>query len=101
MFCSSFLDFLGEVSTQTNTSLIAKVRASFTSETNKGANAHIWVRDIENWSKAFHANRGCIRDDGVHVSCILFNELYVGLFMNYVAGNLELNKDNPLVLNVV
>jgi len=68
---------------------------------NKGANAHIWVRDIENWSRAFHANRGCIRDDGVHVACIVFNELYVGLFMNYVAGNLELNKDNPLVLKVV
>lgn len=54
-----------------------KIKRSFTSRNNTGANAHIWVRDIEQWSLAFHANPSCVRSDGVHISCVLFTEVYV------------------------
>ena len=55
-----------------------------------GAVEGVWVRDVRAWSELFHSqNRNCIADDGVHVTCGLFREVYVGWFLNLVLGEVE------------
>ena len=49
----------------------------------------LWIRDIREWSELFHKNPDCVADDGVHVHCELFKDVYVGLFMNLISGNVR------------
>jgi hypothetical protein len=77
-------------------SLNAMVRKSYSNSTNKD---YVWIRDIEPWSEAFHLyNPGCISGDDIHIECLFFQELNVGLFMNYVGGHLKLHPHDPSML---
>jgi len=74
-------------------------RTHFTSSSvNTGSNAHVWLRNIESLSKAFHKNPNCANEDGVHIVCHLFDEIAATWLLNYAVGNLILNPSDPSTL---
>ena len=76
-----------------------QTRDLYTGLSNSGDNPHVYLRDIELWSKLFNSNEKCMAADGVHVNCLIFKDMYIGWFLNYVEGNLLLNAHNPSTIN--
>jgi hypothetical protein len=74
----------------------AQTRALFLSSRNVGGRAHVYFRDTEALSGAFHAERGCSAKDGVHIhECVLFHDLSGVMFLNLVVGNVRRDQRDP------
>lgn len=73
----------------------ARTRGAYLGAGNRGERAHAWLRDIEELSTAFHARRGCVKPDGVHITCQLFHDLSSVMFLNLLFGNVALDPADP------